>query len=99
MQIRALIAMVQTLGRCPCVWCIISKEKIADMGTVLDMKNRIKLACSDTPHWQLIIKRTRNLMFKLGLAVTYNAVEFLLGATSMVLTWVSFKSSKIYIKK
>jgi len=87
---RILIACVRDKGYCPCPRCRIPLTRFQNLGMVLDMKQREKLARVDDASTRYKIQSAHNIIYKKNFAVDTNAVEALLKGESLVPTLVSW---------
>ncbi|SJL07030.1 uncharacterized protein ARMOST_10373 [Armillaria ostoyae] len=56
---KVLLASIKSMAKFLCPHCLATKEQAQEMGTVNDMKRRIKKARVDTERWQSLIEKVR----------------------------------------
>ncbi|KAJ7097121.1 hypothetical protein B0H15DRAFT_920861 [Mycena belliarum] len=72
---KILLATIRNLGKSPCPRCLLPKEQIRDVGTVLDTTKREKLARVDDSIRRGRIDRVRTWIYERGYAIKSAAVE------------------------
>lgn len=86
--IRALLATIRNLGRCPCPRCEIQKVHVGGLGTTVDQQRR-NHERTDTLSRIGRIDLARKFIFEKGAGVTSTRVENILKERSEVPTHVS----------
>lgn len=84
------MATIRNLGACPCPHCLVPKEKIPELGTVLDDRRRVKTERVSDARWEFNIIVARDFIFRKGKGVKSAAVERVLAPESSVPTIVKF---------
>ena len=74
------------LGNCPCLRCLVTKDKIRKLGTKNDQGVRTKKARVDTEARRWSIENVRRAIFEFGQSITSRAIERILGPASLVPT-------------
>lgn len=97
---RVLLATIRHRGNSPCPRCLILKEKLNQMGTIQDMKNRL----SQTRTYVMDkVRRAQEYIYNLAKTISGVDVEGLLYAQSWVPTIISlyskFRSRSLYCSK
>ena len=85
---RVLMACIRNLGNYPCPRCLITKEQINGLGTVVDGKRRAKLR-QWTEKYQVNIEHARRIIYQYGYVVNSKAVDTIIGNESLTPTRVS----------
>ena len=86
--IRALLATIRNLGRCPCPQCEIQKVHVGGLGTTVDWQRR-NHEQTDTLSWIGRIDLACKFIFEKGASVMSTRVENILKERSEVPTHVS----------
>lgn len=89
---RVLLATIRDLGNYPCPRCLVFIKKIPALGTVLDMRARLRQARHDDVHYRSKITQARGLIYKQNYTVNSEYVEDVLKDQSLVPTRVSLPS-------
>ena len=101
---RTLLACIKTLRSFPCLWCVISKDAIATLGTKSDMWKRESdkaLHINNHP-CRHNIELAQKWIYVDGKPLTSKCIEDLLGMKSLVPTWVwahSLRLSKLILNE
>ena len=85
---RVLLACVRNLGLCPCPRCLIKKEYIKGLGTMVDGQRRANL-WTWSKRYQRTVETAREIVYKRGYAVNSKAVDRVIGSESFTPTRVS----------
>lgn len=83
---RVLIAGIRDKGRCPCPRCLMPLDRVHNLGTVPDMRQRQSLARTDNLDRRDKVTRARDMIYKENKAVNNRASEELLKDQSLVAT-------------
>ena len=88
---RILIASIRNLGVCPCPRCLISLNRVHNLGMVRDMTQRRTLARVDDNHRRGKVLAARRVIYEKNYQVNSAAVEAILQKESWVPTvvWIS----------
>lgn len=86
---RVLIASIRDKGLCPCPRCLMPLNKVHNLGTKLDMKQRQTLARTDDLDRRTRVKEARSIIYDKDYAVNNDASEKLLIDQSLVAIEVS----------
>ena len=86
---RVLLATIRSKGRCPCPRCLMPLNKIHNLGTVSDMRQRQSLARVDNLDRRSKVKKARSIIYDQDYAVNNEASEKLLKNESLVATEAS----------
>lgn len=89
---RVLLASIKSMAKFLCPRCLVTKEQAQEMGTVNDMKRRIKKARVDTERWQSWIERVRRWIYEDGNMADGKAVNDVLNSESLSPTRVCWYS-------
>ena len=76
------------LGNCPCLRCLVTKDKIHKLGMKNDQGVRTKKAWVDTEAHRWSIENVHRAIFEFGWSITSRAIERILGPASLVPTCV-----------
>ena len=71
-----------------CPRCLSVKSKITEVGSKMDMCNRVKLARIDSDARRFDIETVREMLFEKGINITSVKIDRILGPTSAVPTRV-----------
>jgi hypothetical protein len=85
---RILIASIRNLGRCPCPRCLITLDRVANVGMRRDMAQRRTLARIDDVKWRNLVEKAREKIYEKGYVVDSTVVEDFLQEHSLVPTVV-----------
>lgn len=88
---RVLLASIRDKGRCPCPRCLMPMSKVHNLGTALDMRQRISLARIDDPDRRNKVSKARSIIYNQDYAVNNQASEELLKEESLVATRASLQ--------
>jgi hypothetical protein len=88
LRYRVLLATIRDKGKCPCPRCIISGEKIEELGLDSDRQTRVLHQRKNHPQLRKVIDSARKLIYVKGLGVKSAAVERGLRPLSLVPTKV-----------
>lgn len=86
--IRVLIATVRNLGGCLCPRCLITKDRIQNMGMCQDRRQRTTLERDDARR-RVMVSSARRLIYEENYTVGSTPVEHIIKAQSWVPTLVS----------
>jgi hypothetical protein len=89
---RVIISCVRDRGYCPCPRCGIPATRFQNLGMVLDMKQRSRLARVDDQSTRKKIELARSIIYEKNFAIDTNAVEELLKDESLTPTLVCLES-------
>jgi hypothetical protein len=84
---RVLLATIHDQGLCPCPCCLVHKSKLDQLGSFVDMKNRVTKSCKYNID---VVNEARRAIYDLGMPINGVAVQWLLKATSTVPTMVHY---------
>lgn len=90
---RVVLASIRDKGRCPCPRCLVPLNKVHNLGTATDMKQREKLARVDDVNRRKKVETARDIIYHKNYAVNNEASEALLKEESYAATRVSSQSS------
>jgi hypothetical protein len=82
---RVLISCIKFLAKCMCPRCLSVKSKITEVGSKMDMRNRVKHARNDNDACRFDIE-TVMMLFEKGINITSVKIDRILGPTSAVPT-------------
>jgi len=85
---RILISCIKFLAKCMCPRCLSLKSNITQVGSKMDMRNRVKLERVDTEARCYDIEVARKMLFKKGINISSIKIDRVLGPTSAVPTCV-----------
>jgi hypothetical protein len=85
---RILWVCIRNLGKCLCPRCLAEIQDVHNMGTKVDLQNRVSHARVDDGKRRAKIKKARKLVYEKGASANGNAVKNVLDAESMVPTTV-----------
>lgn len=91
--IRVLLASLRDKGCCPCPRCLMPLNKVHNLGTATDMKQRQTLARVDNEDRRNKVQTARSIIYERGYAVKNDASEAILKDESLVATKVSHRES------
>jgi hypothetical protein len=83
-----LISCLKFLAKCMCPRCLSLKLKISQVGSKMDMRNRVNLARIDNDARRFDIEVVRKMLFEKGINITSVKIDRILGPTSAVPTRV-----------
>ncbi|EMD39369.1 hypothetical protein CERSUDRAFT_134414, partial [Gelatoporia subvermispora B] len=81
---KILIACIRFLARCPCPICLVTKDKIENMGTKSDMRQREKWQRLDTGALREKLRMTRRWIFERGFSLLSKHVGNVLDNESLM---------------
>ncbi|KAJ7174906.1 hypothetical protein C8R46DRAFT_1161271 [Mycena filopes] len=87
---KVLLATIRNLGHCPCPRCLVTKDKLDQLGTVRDAKTRVQERRVDDEGYRFYIRKARDWIYRLGKVIRAQKVEGLLAAKSLVPTVNTF---------
>jgi len=85
---RVLLATIRDKGACPCPRCLVTKEKLNEMG----LKRDLKVRENKRQYFSDLVQKAQNLIYNKAAKITRAAVSRLLKPSSSVPTVVSLKS-------
>lgn len=88
--IRILIATIRNLGRCPCPRCLITIDRVQNLGMARDMRQRETMAREDNIRRRNLIDAARKVIYERNFRVNSAGVEKMLRDMSLVPTVVCF---------
>ncbi|EPQ53855.1 hypothetical protein GLOTRDRAFT_44791 [Gloeophyllum trabeum ATCC 11539] len=81
---KVLIATVRDMGQCPCPRCLVTKDKLADLGSKEDRTLRQQATRTDDDARRARVREARKLIYDAGYVVNGDRVEDVLKAESLV---------------
>ncbi len=81
---RALLASIKSLGKCLCPRCLITKDKVSELGMKRDMARRETWARKDAILRQFTIEMVRKWIYEKGFPVAGDQVEKVLSPVSLM---------------
>jgi hypothetical protein len=85
---RILISCIKFLAKCMCPRCLSVKSKITEVGSKMDMRNRVKHARTDDDARRFDVEEVRKMLFEKGINISSVKIDWVLGPTSAVPTRV-----------
>ena len=85
---RVKIATIRDFGMYPCPRCLVSKDKIPEIGKDEDRRTRVELGRTDTVERQGQVDQARKNLYEGGYALTGDYVDGILKGSSLVPTRV-----------
>ena len=85
---RILISCIKFLAKCMCPQCLSVKSTISQVGSKMDMCNRVKYAWIDNDACRFDIEVVRKMLFEKGINISSIKIDRILGPTSAVPTRV-----------
>ncbi|KAF7326767.1 hypothetical protein MVEN_02595700 [Mycena venus] len=89
---KVLLATIHNLGRCPCPRCLVTKDKLDQIGTVRDNKIRVNSRRVDDEGYRAYVHRARDWIYRSARGIRSKKVETLLAPKSLVPTTNAFSS-------
>ncbi|KAJ7101338.1 hypothetical protein B0H15DRAFT_936529 [Mycena belliarum] len=93
---KVLLATIRNLGKCPCPRCLVTKDKLDQVGTVRDDKTRVNARRVDDEERRGYVQIARDWIYRTGRIIRSAKVEGLLAAKSLVPTVNAFSSLASY---
>ncbi|KAK0226736.1 hypothetical protein EDD85DRAFT_923411 [Armillaria nabsnona] len=90
---KTLLASIKSLGRCLCPRCLITKDKVSELGMKRDMTRREAQAREDGTSRQFSIEMVRKWIYEKGFPVSGAQVEKVLNPTSLTPNRNSFSEA------
>ena len=88
--------MLKFLGNCPCIQCLVEKEKIFQMGSKLDMRCRRKKQRVDGHPRQVSVRNARRQIFQFGRLVNSKIIDNIMVHSSVPIEVSLFSFSLLY---
>ncbi|KAJ7141091.1 hypothetical protein C8R44DRAFT_604743 [Mycena epipterygia] len=85
---KILLATIRNLGRCPCPRCLVTKDKLDQVGNLRDDKARVTTERVDNEQHRSYVEIARNWIYRKAMAIKSKKVEDLLFPKSWVPTAV-----------
>ncbi|KAJ7105539.1 hypothetical protein C8R44DRAFT_639016 [Mycena epipterygia] len=87
---KVLLATIRNLGRCPCPRCLVTKDKLDQVGTVRDDKSRVTSRRVEDEQYRSYVHTARDWIYNVGRTIRAKKVEGLLFLKSWVPTKNAF---------
>ncbi|KAJ7695466.1 hypothetical protein B0H17DRAFT_930752 [Mycena rosella] len=93
---KVLLATIRNLGKCPCPRCLVTKDKLDQVGTARDDKIRVTSKRVDDEDLRSTIQKARDRIYRWGRTIKSITVERLLSPKSWVPTANAFSAVAAY---
>ncbi|KAJ6457005.1 hypothetical protein C8R47DRAFT_1248481 [Mycena vitilis] len=87
---KVLLATIRNLGHCPCPRCLVTKDKLDQLGTIRDDKNRVKTRRVDDEGHRSYVQKARDWIHRAAKGIRSVKVEGLMSPKSWVPTANAF---------
>ncbi|KAL1719284.1 hypothetical protein EV715DRAFT_272872 [Schizophyllum commune] len=79
---KILLVCVKSLGTCLCPRCLITQDRVCELGMTRDTKRRQRTRREDTAQHRWAVKKARNTIFNEGVALNSKRIDGILGNNS-----------------